>query len=92
LQPRGVGPLTPSANALFGEYDGEIIIGNLATEEYFGLDGVAADAWLAIVAGGSVASAIEIVSRTYDADEAMVKGDLERLAGELIERGLLEER
>jgi hypothetical protein len=91
LQPRGVGPLAPSANALFGEHEGEIIIGNLVTKEYFGLEGVAADAWLAIVREGSVASAIEAITRKYDADEATVSHDLQRLTGELIERGLLEE-
>ena len=90
VQPEGKGPLKPSANVLFGELEGQIVVGNLASGTCFNLNGVAADIWRAIVEHGNLKDVTGTLLRNYDADEAVLRSDLNAFVAQLLDRGLLE--
>lgn len=91
VQPEGKGPLKPSEYVLFGEFEGQIVVGNLETGESFGLADVAADTWRAIVEYGNLEDVVDALLRDYDVDEATLRADLRAFVDDLLARGLLEQ-
>lgn len=90
VQPQGRGPLRPSADALFGEFQGQIVIGHLRTGENFGLADVAAAMWRAIVEHGNLEEVLAALGRDYEVDEGRLRADLRAFIDDLLARGLLE--
>lgn len=90
VQPEGKGPLKPSAQVLFGEVKGEVVIGNVEVGKSFKLDRAAADIWRHIVEHGNLDDVAVALLNKYDADEATLKRDLHAFAAELLAQGLLE--
>ncbi|UCF83252.1 MAG: PqqD family peptide modification chaperone [Desulfobacteraceae bacterium] len=90
VQPEGKGPLKPSANVLFGELEGQIVVGNVESGTCFSLNGVAADIWRAIVEHGNLEDVTGTLLRDYDVDEAVLRSDLNAFVAQLLDRGLLE--
>lgn len=74
------------------ELEGEAILLNLETETYFGLDEVGTLIWNALVAAPSVEGACELLLDELDVEPAVLRRDVEKLVGELLEAGLLELR
>lgn len=81
--------LRPAPSVFSREFDGELVLLDLARGEYFGLDDIGARLWLALTEGRDVPSVVEDVTREYDVDVATVTADLEALTAELLARGLL---
>ena len=74
------------------ELEGEAILLNLETETYFGLDEVGTRIWTELVASPDVERACEVLQEEFDVEPSVLRGDVERLAAELVETGLLEHR
>jgi hypothetical protein len=91
VQPEGPGPLRPSTHVLFGEYRGNIVVGNLETKASFSLTGVAADMWRAVVEHGNFEAAVVALSREYEVDEGTLRADLRDFVEDLLARDLLDQ-
>jgi hypothetical protein len=89
-QPRGEGPLRPSSNVLFGEFEGRVAVGDLATGESFVLEDAAADMWRAVVGHGDSAAATGALLESYEVDGATLEADLRGFVDDLLSRGLLD--
>jgi hypothetical protein len=72
------------------ELDGEAVILNLDTEEYFGLDEVGTSMWNALTTAASIDAACEVLEQEFDVDGATLRGDLGNLVAQLSERGLVD--
>lgn len=90
MQSGGAGPLRPSQDALFGEFEGQVLMGNTETDESFALSGVGADMWKAIVEHGSIDAAATALCGEYQVDEDTLRGDLAEFVDELLSCGVLE--
>jgi hypothetical protein len=73
-------------------FDGELVILDLASGNYFGLNDVGAEFWEQMCAGRSVAEAAEVLQRRYATEREALIRDLRELAEELLERGLVRRR
>jgi hypothetical protein len=71
------------------ELDGETILLNLETGMYFGLDKVGTDVWRAILSGGTLGDALDLVQSEYNVQPAVLRTDFLRLVDELLAKGLL---
>ncbi len=87
----GRGRLRPHPELIAGEHDGSVVIGQLATDTSFALEGTAADIWRAIVESGDPQAATGRLARVYDADRATLAGDVAAFVAELREAELLVE-
>ena len=74
---------------IFGAFEGQVVIGNLATGESFGLADVAAAMWQGIVRLGNLGEVAAALGREYEVDEATLDADLQAFADDLLARGLL---
>jgi Coenzyme PQQ synthesis protein D (PqqD) len=90
VQPEGKGPLKPASHTLFGALEGQIVLGELKTEESFVLDGVGADMWRAIVEYGNLEEAAAALVEGYEVDSTTLQEDLRAFVENLLFRGLLE--
>jgi hypothetical protein len=71
------------------EVDGEMVLLNLTSEQYFSLDKVGADI-VTRLTRGPMDEAVAALCRDYEVDADVLKGDVDDLVGELVEAGLLE--
>ena len=69
--------------------DGELVLLNLVSEAYYGLDGVGSDLFGLLRDGTSVAEAHERLLETYDIDSDTLNADVNDLINNLVEHGLL---
>lgn len=90
FQPQGKGPLEPSDSVLFGEFEGQVAIGNLKTGESLVLEGVGADMWRVIVEYGNLEEAANALLEIYEVDDATLRADLRAFVEDLLSQGLLE--
>lgn len=70
--------------------DGELVLLNLDTETYFGLDEVGTRMWEVLSSAATVEAAFQQLSAEFDVDPATLRKDLEALLTELVEGGLVE--
>ncbi len=71
------------------EFDGELVLLDVARGDYFGLDALGARLWEGITSGRTPHEVAEEITVEYDVDYGQSIADLTRLAEELVERGLL---
>jgi hypothetical protein len=90
FQPQGKGPLRPSSSVLFGEFEGQVAVGNLKLGESFVLEGVGADMWRAVVKYGNLEVAADVLLRIYEVDDAALRADLREFVENLLSKSLLE--
>ena len=93
LPPSAVGILTASVSipddVIFRDLDGEIIILNLASGVYFGLNAVGSRAWSALAESGSVPHAIEVLKSEFDVEDDVLHRDVIALITTLSDQGLI---
>jgi hypothetical protein len=77
-------------DVLVSEVGGELVMLNLASEGYFGLDAVGARLWTALTTSDSIQKAHDILLEEYDVTAEQLRRDLEELIGRLVEQGLVE--
>jgi hypothetical protein len=71
------------------EIDGEMVLLDLASETYYGLDDVGTRIWTALVEHGSLPKARQALIDEFDVAPAMLDRDLARLLDELEGHGLV---
>jgi hypothetical protein len=73
-----------SPDVLFQEVAGEIVLLDLESENYFGLDAVGARIWTLLQTGSKVGEVVDALLQEFDVDRATLEADvadlLERLA------------
>ena len=73
------------------EVDGEMVLLDMNSENYFGLDAVGTDIWQAIQNNeGDMQNVLKDLLEQYDVEEEVLKRDLLAFAGKLLENGLVE--
>jgi len=70
--------------------DGELVILDMKTEKYFGLDSVGSDIWKLIDEENSFQEILDAMLEMYDADPDQVNRDIEDLIEKLLTDNLIE--
>ena len=78
-----------SPEVLFQEVSGEIVLLDLASESYFGLDEIGARIWALLNEEKTVGQIVEILLEEYEVDRARLEGDVSELLENLLEAGLI---
>ncbi|HUY19304.1 MAG TPA: PqqD family protein [Candidatus Binataceae bacterium] len=78
-----------SDEVVWREFEGEVVILDLASQHYFGLTGAGNDMWQLIAEHGSSDKVIEQLLTRYDVDPANLKADFEKLVNELAAKGMV---
>jgi hypothetical protein len=72
------------------EIDDELVILDMESENYFGLDETGTAIWQAVKEKESLKEVLELLLEQYDVDKEVLKQDLFDFVKELIENGLVE--
>jgi len=72
------------------EIDGEMVLLDMHSENYFGLDGVGTDIWKAIEEKRVLKEVLDTLLEQYDVEEEVLKNDLFAFVKKLQESGLVE--
>ena len=72
--------------------EGEAIIINLSNGIYYSMDNVGAFIWEQITGGLSLGEIVATVTAKYEVSAPQAQADVERLAGELVEEGIVRPR
>ncbi len=72
------------------EIDGEMVLLDMTTENYYGLDAVATDIWRLLEEGKSLEETAEALREIYEVEDAHLREDLEGFVSRLMEQGLAE--
>jgi hypothetical protein len=86
---RDVSEGTASPNILWSVVDGEAVLLDTASGNYFSMNPIATDLWERLQQGASVDQVVAMVADKYRVGEATVRGDLEEFIGELRRSGIL---
>ena len=81
--------LRPHPSVLSRELGGEMVLLNLESGVYFGLDRVGTRAWTLLTEQKSVTDVCAIMLDEYDVSAEILERDISALVGELKARGLL---
>ena len=92
VQPVGRGRWAPSSRVLAAELDGRTLLGDLESGAVLELSGTAAAMWGALLEAPSREDALGSLAVQFDASRDCLSRDLESLTGDLISRGLLDDR
>ena len=84
------GRLTVPHHVLARELEGECVLLNLQTEQYFGLDPVATTMWSALTSTGSIGAAFDELLARFDVDGARLREDVDAFIDKLVTNGLAE--
>jgi len=77
-------------SVLVRELGGELVLLNLDSESYFGLDEVGARMWHELLAGPTVEAACERLLAEFDVEPAQLRADLDHLVWRLREAQLIQ--
>ena len=83
--------LTVSPDVLFQEVSGEIVLLDLESENYFGLDEVGARVWTLLSEGRHVGEVIDILLGEYEVNRETLERDVQDLLADLLKAGLLKQ-
>ena len=72
------------------ELGGDVVILNVETGIYFGLDGSGGVIWRELVEHGSVEKTFESLKRQFDAEPGELRRDLDDLLARLVDKGLVQ--
>jgi ornithine carbamoyltransferase len=72
------------------EVDGEMVLLDMNSENYFGLDAVGTDIWNAMQEKESLQEVLEVLLDQYEVEEDVLKKDLLDFVAKLQESGLVE--
>lgn len=82
--------LRASDDVVSRDVGGEMVLLDLASGTYFGLDPVGSCVWNALSdAGATLDELVDLVEATFDAPRARIEEDLTRLLGQLTEKQLV---
>jgi len=72
------------------EVDGEMVLLDMNSENYFGLDAVGTDIWQAMQENESLTDVLTVLLDQYEVEEEVLKKDLLDFVEKLQESGLIE--
>ena len=72
------------------EVDGEMVLLDMNSENYFGLDAVGTDIWQAMQEKETLKEVLETLLQQYEVEEDVLKSDLLNFVEKLQESGLVE--
>jgi len=72
------------------EVDGEMVLLDMNSENYFGLDSVGSDIWQAMQEHTSLTDVFAVLLKEYDVEEELLKKDLLAFTEKLQKSGLVE--
>ena len=78
-----------SPEVLFQEVSGEMVLLDLASENYFGLDEIGARIWGLLESGSSVGETMDTLMEEYEVERLTLEADVGELLGNLVEAGLI---
>jgi hypothetical protein len=78
-----------SKDVIWRELGGEVVMLDLANQQYFGLTGTGSEMWQLIVEHGSADCVIDRMLAKYDVDPANLRADFDKLVNELAAKGML---
>ena len=81
--------VTISPEVLFQEVSGEIVLLDLASESYFGLDEIGGRIWALLNEEKTVRQIVEVLLEEYEVDRARLERDVNELLENLLEAGLI---
>ena len=82
--------VTVPDGVLVQELQGESVLLNVNTENYYGLDEVGTRMWTVLSEASSVADAIDTLLDEYEVERATLESDVSDLLTELLEKKLIE--
>ena len=82
--------VTIPEGVLVQELQGESVLLNVNTENYFGLDEVGTRMWAVLSEAPSIADAIDTLLDEYEVERATLESDVDALLTELLEKKLIE--
>ena len=71
------------------EVDGEMVLLDMESENYFGLDEVGTAIWQAMQEKETLREVLGLLLEQYEVEEEMLENDLSDFVGKLVERGLV---
>jgi len=83
-------PIKPSEDVLFQELDGEAVLLDLTSEQYFGLNEVGTRIWHLIDTHHDLDSVYRAMAEEYAVEPEQLRRDLDSFVDELSEAGLLQ--
>jgi len=81
--------VTFSETVFAQEVDGEMVLLDMESENYFGLDEVGTSIWQAMQENESLKEVLDVLLEQYEVEEEMLKNDLFAFLGKLEESGLV---
>jgi hypothetical protein len=81
--------VSAAPGVLVRELDGEAVLLNVQTEQYYGLDEVGTRMWAVLTGSSSIQAALETLLAEYEVDAATLERDLLQLAQDLVAADLL---
>lgn len=78
-----------SEGVLLREIGGELLLLNSTSDNYFGLNPSGAAMFQSLADGATFGATVAAVAEEFDAPVDVITTDLEKLLGELLDRGLL---
>ena len=72
------------------EVDGEMVLLDMESENYFGLDEVGTAIWQAMQEHGTLQEVFDDLLQQYDVEAEVLEHDLSDFIGKLVESGLVE--
>ena len=77
------------ASVMAREVGDELVILDVTSGTYFGLDPVGARIWQLLSAGLRLTDAVDVLIGEYEVERSQLESDLVALAGKLLDQGLL---
>jgi len=84
------GRVRPARDVVFRELGGEMVLLNLKSGVYYGLNETGTQMWSLLVELKDPGRVVDALEREYAADRAQLEGDLRALLGALRAKGLIE--
>jgi hypothetical protein len=79
-----------SPDVLTQEVSGEMVLLDLSSEQYLGLNEVGTKVWQLLQDGKDLKMVFEILQQEYDVETDLLKGDLNQLIADMHKAGLVE--
>ena len=77
-------------DVVFRDLEGELVLLNLATGVYFGLDPIGTRIWALIDDGRTVDQIVDAITEEYEVDPSVCRADLERFLATLRDNDLVD--
>ncbi|MGH9778508.1 MAG: PqqD family protein [Candidatus Acidiferrales bacterium] len=90
MTPLPPGRVRPARDVVFRELGGEMVLLNLKSGVYYGLNESGTQMWTLLVELKDPGRVVEALEREYAASRAQLEGDLRELLGTLRAKGLIE--